>query len=320
MSINLTIRQLELFAQASRCSTFSEAAEKLHISQPALSVAIRKIETELGVTLFERTTRHLALTADGRQLAAVADDLIRDFRVALQGVASRAAGLHGRLAIAVLPSIAASILPHALHSLQRKYPGIDVALFDVMHDRAVRMVEDGVADFAVTTRTAEGGLLVYDVIGADRIHLVCRNDHPLAGKGPLPWRALDGHPYVAMAGSTSVRRLADAVLLQADFSLRPRYEVEQIASAIALVSAGLGVTALPALTFSMFAGEKLTMRPLVRPALSRQLGLLRLKARVLSAPAQALANEIVAAFGSSVDRRGPSPFDAPTPRGPGKRS
>jgi LysR family carnitine catabolism transcriptional activator len=296
MAINLSFRQLEIFAATARLQSFSEAAAAMRISQPALSVAIRKIEAELNLKLFDRTTRSVSLTADGRHLAAVADDLLRDVKVALQGVAERATGLHGRLAIAVLPSIATSILPAALMALQRKYPGIDVAIFDVMHERAVRMVAEGVADFALTTRVAETAALTYEEIGSDRIHLVCRNDHPLAGKGPLPWRALAGHPYVAMAGSTSVRRLADAVLLQADFALAPRYEVEQIASAIALVSAGLGVTALPALTFSMFSSDRLTMRPLIGPALSRQIGLLQLQGRMLSAPAQALIEEIRAAF------------------------
>ncbi len=298
MSINLTLRQLELFTATMREGSFTQAAEKLRISQPALSAAIRKIETELGLTLFDRTTRRVHPTPDGRHLFAVAEDLLRDFKVAMQGVAERADGLHGRLTIAVLPSVAASILPRALMQLQRKYPGIDVAIRDVMHERAVTMVADGLADFAVTTRIAETAALAYDEIGADRIHLVCRDDHVLAkGKGPVAWSALEGHPYVAMAGSTSVRRLADAVLLQADFALQPRFEVEQIASCIALVSAGLGVTALPALTFSMFASDRLTMRPLTGPTISRQIGFLQLKGRQLSAPAVALAEEIRRAYG-----------------------
>lgn len=298
MSINLTLRQLELFTATMREGSFTQAAEKLRISQPALSAAIRKIETELGLTLFDRTTRRVQPTPDGRHLFAVAEDLLRDFKVAMQGVAERASGLHGRLTVAVLPSVAASVLPRALMQLQRKYPGIDVAIRDVMHERAVAMVADGLADFAVTTRIAETAALSYDEIGADRIHLVCRDDHPLAkGKGALSWSALEGHAYVAMAGSTSVRRLADAVLLQADFALQPRFEVEQIASCIALVSAGLGVTALPALTFSMFASDRLTMRPLTGPTISRQIGFLQLKGRQLSAPAAALAQEIRAAYG-----------------------
>lgn len=298
MSINLTLRQLELFTATMREGSFTQAAEKLRISQPALSAAIRKIEAELGLALFDRTTRSVQPTADGRHLFAVAEDLLRNFKVAMQGVAERADGLHGRLTIAVLPSVAASILPRALMQLQRKYPGIDVAIRDVMHERAVTMVADGLADFAVTTRIAETAALAYDEIGADRIHLVCRDDHVLAkGKGALPWSALEGHAYVAMAGSTSVRRLADAVLLQADFALQPRFEVEQIASCIALVSAGLGVTALPALTFSMFASDRLTMRPLTGPTISRQIGFLRLKGRQLSVPAVALAEEIRGAYG-----------------------
>lgn len=299
MSINLSLRQLEIFAATAKAGNFSAAARTLSLSQPALSIAIAKIEAELKLQLFERSGRGVALTADGRHLAAVAEDLLRDVKLSLQAVAARSSGLHARLTIAVLPSIATSVLPRALSALQKRYPLVDIAICDVMHDRAVRMVADGIADFAVTTRIAESDALSYEEIGADEVHLVCRRDHALGkARTPLPWSALRGHAFVAMAGSTSVRRLADAVLLQADFATQPRYEVEQIASAIALVSAGLGVTALPALTFTMFSNRNLVTRRLKEPYLHRQLGFLTLKGRRLTT----VAEEFRGAIRTAMDR------------------
>ena len=305
--MNITVRQLEVFACAARALSFTEAAATLGISQPALSESIRRIETELGLRLFDRTTRRLSLTDDGRALAGVAEEVVRDVRNGIQDIASRG-GRRPRVCVALLPSIAASLLPPAADDLRRTFPDAELMVCDVLHERAVGLVEDGIADLAVTMRPAGEGLL-YEPLGADRMHLVMRRDHALAGRGALPWQALSGHPFVALARTTSVRRLVDAGLAAADIALTARYEVEQIPSAVALVAAGLGVTALPELTFAMFPRQGLATRPLEQPVLSRALGLISRANRPLSPAAQTLADGLRAAFHAArplIGRHGPA--------------
>jgi LysR family carnitine catabolism transcriptional activator len=298
--MNITLRQLQVFVAASRARSFSEAADKLGISQPSLSSTIRKIETQTGLRLFDRTTRSLLLTADGRDLATVAEDLVRDFEAALGGIAARSAGKRGRVSIAVLPSIAATILPSALSVFTKEFPEVDVSIHDVLQDRAIALARNGTVDFSITTQPAAFPELDYDEVGSDPFFLVCRRDHPLARRRVVTWKEIADYPYVAMSGTTSVRRFADVALGQAEALIHPRYEVEQIPSAVALVSAGLGVTALPALTLSMFNSRDVLMRPIEAPILRRRIGVLTLKQRSLSAPAHFLLERVNETFRSQV--------------------
>ena len=309
--MNITLRQLQVFAAASRARSFSEAADKLGISQPSLSGTINKIETQLGLRLFDRTTRSLLLTADGRDLAAVADDLVRDFETALSGIAARSAGQRGRVSIAVLPSIAATILPGVLSTFAKEFPEVDIAIHDVLQDRAVALVRNGVVDFSITTQAASFPELHYDEIGSDPYFLVCRRNHPLA-HGPAPsWREIAKHPFVSLSSTTSVRRFVDVALGRAEVVIHPRYEVEQIPSAVALVAAGLGVTALPALTLSMFNKKGVISRSIAEPAIPRRIGVLVLKKRSLSVPAQFLLERVRNSFKSRANKKFRNSFRCP---------
>jgi len=279
--MNLTIRQMEILAAAAEAATFSAAAGKLGISQPALSESIRRIEHELGLTLFERTTRSLKLTDDGRKCAAVARELVQDFRRALQRLS--AGTNQGHISIAALPSVACAAMPRALAKFSRRHPGIGVSLHDVQHERAIALLRDGLVDIAVTLKSAPADDLAFDGIAFDTAHLVCRRDHALARKKQVRWRDLAGHPFVGITRISSVRRLTDAAFVHEDVAVEPRYEVEQVPSAIALVEAGLGVTALPSLTFAMFKGRDLAVRPLGEPVMRRHVGFVTRPQRQLPA-------------------------------------
>lgn len=292
--MNVTVRQLEVFACAARAMSFTEAARLLGISQPALSESIRRMEGELGVRLFGRTTRSLALTPEGRALAGLAEEVARDVREGVADIVARGAR-RPRVTIALLPSIAAALLPPAADALRQDFPDAELNVCDVLHERAVALVEDGIADLAVTMRPM-GEHLAYEPLGTDRVHLLMRRGHALSGRTPLPWGALAGHPFVALARTTSVRKQVDAGLAAADVAVTPRFEVEQIPSAVALVAAGLGVTALPELTFAMFPRAGLVTRPLEKPVVARAFGLITRAGRPLSPAADALAQGLRAAF------------------------
>ena len=289
--MNVTIRQLEILVAAADAGSFSKAAAALSITQPALSEAIRRIEGELGFRVFERTTRSVTLTADGRQAVATARDVVRNFKDAMSDLAARQGG-RARMVIAALPSVACAVLPLALRDFGASHPDAEVIIHDVQHERVLALLADGVADLAVTFRPARLDGLSFEDAAADAMHLVCRRDHPLAARKRVRWRDLGDHPFVGMTGISSVRRLTDAALITAAPTSVTRYEVEQIPSAIALVEAGLGITALPALTFSMFQGRQLVMRPLIDPPMQRRIGFVRRRDRKPSPASQDLADAL----------------------------
>jgi LysR family carnitine catabolism transcriptional activator len=117
---------------------------------------------------------------------------------------------------------------------------------------------------------AEG--LSFEGIGFDVAHLVCRRDHPLARRRRLQWHDVGDYPFIGITRISSVRHLTDAAFVHGELAIEPRYEVEQVPSAVALVEAGLGVTALPSLTFAMFKNRDLVTRPLGSPVVRRHVG------------------------------------------------
>ncbi len=294
--MHLTMRQLEVLVAAAEAATFSEAARSLGISQPSLSEVVRRMESELGVTLFDRSTRSVALTTDGRHTVAIAREVVREFRLGLESIADRSRARRARVTVATLPSVACAVLPAALQDLLRQHPGTEIALHDVLHERAIALVRDGIADLAVTVRPASLDGLDFVDLGADALNLVCRRDHAMAAKKRPVWRDFAGQPFVALARTTSVRRLTEAAFVHAGVALEPAYEAEQIPSAVALVEAGLGVTALPGLTLSMVKGSSLVARPLGGPPMRRQIGIATLAGRAASPVAASLVAHLRRCF------------------------
>jgi LysR family transcriptional regulator, carnitine catabolism transcriptional activator len=133
MRYDLTYRQFQVLSAAAEAESFSEAANRLGISQPSLSESIRRIEGEIGARLFERTTRSMKLTPESLHAASVAREIVRDFKRALGRLTSRSNDKQGRIRIAALPSIACAVLPAVIEVFRHKHPGIDVALHDIRH-------------------------------------------------------------------------------------------------------------------------------------------------------------------------------------------
>lgn len=288
----LTVRQLETIVAVADAASFSEAAAKLGISQPSLSETIKRVEEELGVRVFERTTRSFSLTAEGEHAVAVAREAVREFRLALESIADRTQGRRGRLTVAALPSMVCAVLPGAVQAFRSRYPGVEVRVHDVLHERAIDMVLDGVADLAVSIRPAQRAELRFQELGSDGLRLVCRADHALARRKQVAWRDLVPFPFIALAHTSSVRRLTDSAFTYCDLSPEPAFTVEQIPSAAALVEAGLGITALPELTLVMFRGQALTTRPLKKPEIRRSVGVITLERRASTPPVKELLEQL----------------------------
>jgi LysR family carnitine catabolism transcriptional activator len=281
---NLTIRQLEVFAMASRSPTFSEAAKRLGITQPSLSNSIAKIEEQLGVSLFDRTTRTLALTPAGEQLAAVAADLVQDFQSLVRGIGESAERQRGRMSISMLPSVAMSIAPKALNRFFETYPHFDVALHDMNQDKALAWILDRVVDFGIIGKASLPSELVSETVYVDEFYGVCRKDSPLARRKSLKWEDLAEAPLI-MSGSAIIRGDIEAAWSRANRTIKPRFEVEQVMTGLSLVEAGLGVTILPSLYLPTVLAGGLVSLPLGDLRVTREVAIVRRSDKAVSQPA-----------------------------------
>jgi DNA-binding transcriptional LysR family regulator len=296
VSGNLTIRQLEVFAMASRSPTFSEAAKRLGISQPSLSSTVAKIEEQLGLRLFDRTTRTLVLTVQGERLAVVADELVRNFQASVKNIHDAASVSRGRMSLAVIPSVAASVVPGVLNTFFTTYPEFDVAVHDVSGEKALAWVLDRVVDFAIMATPASHAELLIEPVYADDFVVICHRDSPLAGKRSVDWSDLADVPVV-LTGGGAIQRDIEMAWLKASVAIQPRFEIEQIMTGIALVAAGLGVSILPGLCRPAISHQELITVPMRSAArIQRELSIVRRSDRALAKPVQHMFTCLQQAF------------------------
>lgn len=292
--MNLSTRHLRAFVALATHRNFTRAARACHLSQSAFSALVQTLEEQAGTRLFERTTRHVELSADGRRFEEVASRLLGDFESAFADLREHAERRKGRVAVAALPSIAAGELPPLLAEFRARYPGITVELFDLLSDDCIDLVRRGRADFALAPAPAQVEDLRVQPLVADRFHVVCPADHPLASKRRIAPSALAGLPFIQLSRTTSVRQHLDAALHP--LKLNGVMEVEQLATAAGLVAAGLGVTVVPSLALFQFQLENLAIRPLHLATLKRDICLVRSRERSDSAAASALIEALQARY------------------------
>ena len=294
MPINLGTRELNAFLVLAEQRNFTRAAALCHLSQPAFSALVKALEDTVGARLFDRTTRSVELTAEGRVLVEPARRLLRDADGALADVRDHAARRRGRVAIALLPSLAAGWLPPLLAQFHRQHPGIELDVADVLSDACIERVRAGSADFALaSTRTATPELHTEEFC-RDQFHLVCPRDHALARRrGRIQLKDLAPHPIVHLARSSSVRQYVEAALYP--MQLHTMMELDQLSTVAGMVRAGLGITIVPSLTLFHFADPQLATRPLHAPALVRHVYLVRRADRPLSTAAAGLHQMVMAA-------------------------
>lgn len=288
----VSTRQLRAFLALAEQRHFTRAAADCHLSQPAFSALIRQLEQMLGLKLFDRSTRHVALTAEGQEFEAAARRVLDEVDAAFAGLRDRAAARRGRVAIALLPSLAADWLPAVLAGFRARHPGIELQVADVLSEPCIERVRGAQADFALAAVRADTPELRADAFCRDDFHLVCPADHPLARRRALKPADLRGQPFVHLSRTSSVRQYIEAALHP---EVPPAVlEVDQLATVAGLVRAGLGISLVPALALYAFRSPQLALRRLNWPGLQRQIYLVRRRDRSLSVAAQAFHDWAVA--------------------------
>lgn len=309
MRPNISTRLLHAFLALAELKHFTRAAERCHTSQSALSVMIQKLECNVGAKLFERHTRNVTLTPEGHLFAGVARALLSDIESAFDNMADYAARRRGRVAIAALPSLAASRLPAVVAEYRKRYPGINVALHDALSDQCLSLLRQEKADLVLTAPGPNFTEFDVSILCSDPFYLVCRKDHRLAGKRRVELAALAGEEMIHLAKSSSVRQHVD-VLLRDVQTIYSGFEVEHLATVAGLVEQGLGITIVPELTLFQFRELNLVAIPLAaQEKLARPILIARRKDQALSVAAQAMLELIEERIGPSrtprkVRRRG----------------
>jgi DNA-binding transcriptional LysR family regulator len=298
MRRRVTLRQIEAFVTVAREGSFTRAASSLGLSQSALTLNVRSLEEEIGLTLFDRTTRHVVPTPQAAEFLPIAQRLLDDLDRGLEDLTAAAARRRGSVVIAAAGSFIIHVLAPALVELGRRFPGIEVRVLDEGVEGVTSRLLAGEIDFGVTTLAQPTRDIDAEVLLRDRFGVVCCADSRLAlGHGPLRWNSLAGETYVALSPDNGIRLMLDRRPATARALPRPRYEVSSAAALQSLVENRAGVTVLPALTATpMTSRSALVFRPLA-PAIHRELSVLKRPGRSLTPAAQEVARAMLDALG-----------------------
>ncbi|MGQ2904944.1 MAG: LysR family transcriptional regulator [Neoaquamicrobium sediminum] len=299
MRINFDFADLEAFLILSETGSFVAAAEHLGLSQSALTRRIRKLEEALGAPLFDRTTRSVRMTLAARRLRSRAQGMLDEARETMRELKDDTAEFSFQnrviVTVAAVPSTIARVLIPAVGLFSAGQNEARVRILDLLANEVVEAVEDGQADFGVSSWAAPDGALLFEPFFEDKVVLVLPPDHPLAQtSGPLKWESLVGQRLILPSQGSGNRALIDRALAPEGLSLFWSYEVPRTSTALELVRAGLGVAALPLSAVPVANGSGIAIRPLVAPAVTRKIGLVYRRNSAIPPAAARLRDLIVA--------------------------
>lgn len=291
--MNLNLRQIRAFVSVAHLRSFTRAAALLHLSQPALTVQIRRLEEALGVRLLDRDTRGVEPTRIGRELVPTFQRVLADLDAVVASTRDLAAARRGVVRVAALPSLAAGLLPDVILRARARSPGLTFVVRDVVAGRVADLVRAEEVDIGLTGGAVPGPDLEVLHETRDRLHVVFSLGHPIGSADRVTLDALAAHPLVLMHPDTSVRAVVDAAFVAAGRLPIPACEATSMMTAVGMVRAGLGLAILPASAREVAAEPSLRSRPIDDPALVRPISVIRRAGRTLP-PAALLVLEVIA--------------------------
>jgi len=289
MQIRFTPRQIEAFLAIADVGSFNRAAERLNLSPSAVSGLIAELEQMLGFSLFERTTRRVALSGAGREFLPSAQSTMRQFRLAAAAAYDIAHRKVGVVRVAAPLVVASVVLPEAIATFRKSSPKIAVRLVDVPVDKLGTVISDGDADIAIGADRAPPAGVRCERLYPSPWVLWCARTHALASRRKITWAELRNVELVT-AGRDHEQSVTQMTKdLPDDQRVAPTQIVDNMTTALGLAAAGLAVTVSPAYVAPLASRFGLTMRRIVGPEVIRHMSLYTPERWPMSPAAEGLA-------------------------------
>jgi DNA-binding transcriptional LysR family regulator len=278
---------IQAFVSVAERGGFNKAADELHITQTALTRRVQKLEAYLGLSLLERTTRSVALTAVGQEFLPKARAIVEEMNSAVGHLKEMARTSSGSFTLACMSTMSARLLPALIRMYADVHPDNRIRLLD--------LTSNDVRD-AVLSRKAELGIAIHGEPHAelderflfdDALAFYCHESHPFAERPRVSWKDLRGADLIIVRGFTATRLLIEYHLLTHGVRSGSAYEVQYHSTAVSLVEAGVGCAVLPWSALGPAGRSAIRRIELVSPKVHRRVMLFTRKAGELSPSAQA---------------------------------
>lgn len=292
--MHATFKQLEAFEAAARLGSLARAGEELGLTQPTLSMQIRKLSDAVGVPLFDHVGRNLRLTDEGRDMLRMCREMFGAVARFEMAVAERRGLQRGRLRIAAVKT-GEYFVPRLLGDFVRRYPSIEVELEVIGRPHVLQRLRDGLDDLYVFSQVPEDDAVEAVPFLDDALMVVAPADHPLAHRGPVTLAEVAREPFIQREPGSGTRNAAERAF--ADRGLKPSVRT-QFGSNEAIKQAvigGLGVSVLPRLALEHDDDPRLAVLDVAGFPLRHQWYLVHPAGRRLSAAARAFMDLVVPA-------------------------
>jgi DNA-binding transcriptional LysR family regulator len=284
--MNVSLRQLRAFVTISELGSFTLAAGRLNVTQSALSLLIKDLETELRVKLMDRGPRGVSLTTAGADFLPPARKVLEDLEAAVGEAAQLRDRRRGTVRVICTPLYASTFVPQVIAGYHDIFPNIDVRLLDTLNEEVLRRLTIGEADLGIAPQRPTPTEIEETPLFVDRINAICPKRHELASRKQVTWKQVLSHPFITLTKDFTARLQADLTAGSPALVINPAHEVSYLATAFGLVKSGQGITAQPSASESISASFELVAIPTVQPIVWRQVSIFTRRGRTLSPAAE----------------------------------
>jgi DNA-binding transcriptional LysR family regulator len=285
--VNINLKLLHTFLLVAEHNSFAKAAEHAHRSAPAVSMQIKQLESQLGLTLFRRTTRRVELTNEGSQLLSSARKALQEIDNGLLQLRDAVEFHNARLAISCIPTLASARLPRILAEFSKEHPRVTVFVRELGVSELQESVRKAEVDFGLGPKSPRMPGLDFRSVLDDEYYALVAPDYRSSRKRGITLKELAALPVLGLGASSSLQQDVNAAATGHGVNLKTHYEFAQVHTIIAMAEAGLGVAVLPHI--SLPDKTRLKALRIIEPVLRRELGIISLRGQPLTPVAQRFA-------------------------------
>lgn len=289
----MELRQLEYFQAVSRLNSITKAADQFRIAQPSVTVAIKKLEEELGVKLFDRGQRQISLTSEGRIFLQRIEDILNRLHDSVKEMQDYRLLYKGSIKIGITPIIGAMLFPYIFDKFCKVYPQFELTFIEGGSLFIRNQLEQGEIDIGILIVTNASSHLDTVPVATRQVLVCLPQDHPLGSLPEIPFAELREYSFILFKEDTYSRQMILEECAKYEFTPNIIFSSRQIETILSLVEQGIGISFLP----DAIVGKHsyIVSRPLANP-LFIQAGLAWNRGRYLSNAARAFVDFVSTTF------------------------
>jgi DNA-binding transcriptional LysR family regulator len=271
----LDIRALRYFAEVVNCGGFSRASAVLHVTQPAISRAVRLLEEELGVRLLIRDPKTVKPTREGEVVYRHAAQMLRQVRQLTSELTDMKSELKGELRVGLPPLVGSTFFSDVIAQFRREYPGVDLHIAEFFSSRLEQALDDGEIDIAAAMLPVDLERFVVQRFAADRLMFVVNPGHEISSCTAMRILALKTHPLVTFTKDFKLCGLIEDACRAQGFIPSIVGRSSHLDLVLAMVASGMGITVLPRSVIERTNIRQFVAVPIVKPTIRFELALVR---------------------------------------------